>query len=247
MPENPKTSGSLSLFEEIVQHLGQGRLDDHAQDRLDRIAARLPADLRGCGGLLWRAIILDEEDHRILQQGKPVLLRPSRFECWSRSPDAIRHILLTRAGQAADETHLDGRQRHAVLLRREVEDRDCAIDVEAYFRSFKDMPASSAWLNYGSREQEVILRVEGGCPGIDPSWVAESWQVDDPDLYSPRVGEMFFDGDGERRIEDLLGLNDCGCFEVISGDQIYPLVHEVTHFGLGGAPRPVEPSLSPSL
>ena len=175
-----------------------------------------------------------------MKAGRSITLEPRDFESWSRSRGAVRHLLRLRADQAHDLTREDGLHRVAVLLSRSVDPADCLLDVEAFYRAEGiQYQSGGAWFFYAGREQEVILRVPGGVPQIDPQDLAEHWELTDLTLQAPEVGETFIDGDEEHVIEELLGPNDCGCFEVRVGDTIYPLIPETTHFDLGGECRPM--------
>ncbi|MBW3243472.1 hypothetical protein KUV57_12430 [Epibacterium sp. DP7N7-1] len=232
-------SSRLEILETLSAHLGQGRMDGPAQERLHRLSALLSYHAGGQGGLLWRAIILSGDQADDLRAGRGISLEPRDFECWSRSRGAVRYLLRLRASQAWDQSRQDGSRYMAVLCARPADPADCLIDVEAFYRAEGPQHMTGgSWFYYAGREQEVILRVPGGVPRIDPQDLMEMWDVSDPSLYDPEVGDTFlFRGDEEYVIEELIGPNDCGCFEVRVGDMIYPLIMETTHFDLGGPTR----------
>lgn len=235
---------SAELLDLVRQHLGQGALTSAAQDRIHRICELLPPGAGGAGGRLWRGAIIEKAQLETLRSGRGIDLDPRDFECWSHARGGIRHLLRLRGHQAWTECKrrgCDGAGRVAVALSREVEAADCILDLRAFFEALgPQYQTDGAWFNYVQPEQEVILRVPGGVPRIEPEDLAEYWSLLDSELQSPEIGETFFHDSEELTVEALEGLNECGCFEVRSGDTIYPLIHAGTHFAIGGAPRPAD-------
>lgn len=230
---------SLAALELVSAHLGQGRLDRAAHARLHALSALLPEGSGGAGGELWRALIIPTSQLDALLAGEQILLEAADFECWSLGRDGVRNILRLRSWQAQQRSREDGIARSAVLISRVVPAEDRLLDVEAYLRAAgPQYLTGGAWWHYASREREVIVRRTGGCGRVLPHELREHWDVGAPDLFAPELNEPFeADDDGVRTVDEVLGVNECGCFEVRSGDVIYPLIFEGTHFGLGGEAR----------
>jgi hypothetical protein len=207
---------------------------------MHRIAQCLPDDLLPRGGNLWRTVALDLDDFQRLQGGCPVSLEGRDFESWSRSEHGIRHIMITRAAQAFDDFRGDGKQRVVVILNRDIPDEDCVLDVHQFFHALGNPEKfGHSWTGYGKQEHEVVVRSHDGISRIFPEDLVWSRDVRDEEIYHPQIGDTF-DMYGEQIVvEELIGPDDCGCFEVRSGDFIYPLIHEYTTFAIGGAVRPV--------
>ncbi|MEY8802172.1 hypothetical protein AB9K35_17985 [Leisingera sp. XS_AS12] len=228
-------------MEDLVAHLGQGHMDAEAMVRVDRIRKNLPSGAGGHGGLLWRTITVAADQYERLCEGEVLELDPRPYECWSRSRMAIRHLLRLRAGQARSADRSDGQPSVALMLCRDFPRESCILDVEALFRaSGAEQEYGGSWNYYAGKEQEIIVSAPGGRTLVSPEDVAEKWSVADPDVWAPEIGEVFWGEEGELIVEELIGLDDCGNFEVRSGDLICPLYPESYGLTLGGAARPVD-------
>ena len=232
------------LLEDLCAHVSAGRLGTAAHDRLFELMRAFPEGCSAGGATVWRAVSIAPEKAERLAKGEPVRLEVSAHSCWTTEFTAALGIARIRFIQEDD--------RAMVILRGEAPKGARSLDVKKCFRWLEaDNPEVFVWQRYAQFEAEVIVANDLPFIDIDPGNVEDLWLRNgcEFDAMRPRVGETFLE-DGLQVIEEVLGLNDCGCVEVRVGETIYPLVADAGIYSpsclvLGGAPRPCGPALEP--
>ena len=193
--------GAADILRVLSDHLGGGASGLAAQQRLMAILPGAPAASRGRGGRLWRGMSVSAEVAGELNAGSVVELEVRPLSFWSRSRSQALCILRERAscGKAEDRY---------LLLSRDFEPEDVALDVEAACRLLGADTPDFPGLAFAAREREVMIQGWGWPFTIDPADVVAAFSRDDAALWAPAPKEAVALADGRTAIISGPGRRD---------------------------------------
>ena len=193
MRDRRNGNGTADILRVLSEHLGGGASGLAAQQRLMAILHRAPATSRGRGGKLWRGMSVSAEVAEELNAGSVVELEVRPLSFWSRSRSQAMCILRERASCGPVEDRY-------LLLSRDFEPEDVALDVEAVYRQLGADAPGVPGRAFAAREREVMIHGWGWPFTIDPADVAAAFSRDDPALWAPAPKEAVVLEDGRTAI-----------------------------------------------